>query len=120
MPLVVAHLDLILLFTIIFAAFIYVIGCIYDSLLYPEVCWTTNDYEGAATSRIEGFIVNHGRPTLHDGLLDHGHYTPQNQRRHVNDTQNAERLFIEISDDSDSNLDVPPVSPSPILPFEGK
>ncbi|EDR07321.1 uncharacterized protein LACBIDRAFT_328220 [Laccaria bicolor S238N-H82] len=38
---------------------------------------------------------------------DRGHHTLQNQRQHPSDTQNVDKVFIEISDDSDSDLDVP-------------
>ena len=42
------------------------------------------------------------RPTLHDCLFDRGRHALQNQRQHLSDTQNAEKFFIEILDDSDS------------------
>jgi hypothetical protein len=76
---------------------------IYDRL-YPEPRWTANKDKGATTSH-KSFIH---RPTLYDGPLDRGHHTLQNQRRHINDTQNVEKLFIEISGDSDSDLDALP------------
>ena len=104
MPLTIAHLDFVLLFTIIFiiaslfCVSIYVMGrYIYDRLCF-ELRWTANEDEGVMTSH-KGF--NH-RQMLHDGLFDRRHHTLQNQRLHVKDAQNAERLFIEISDDSDS------------------
>ena len=82
----------------LFYTFIYVTGrYIYDRL-YPEPRWTANEDEGV-TAGHKGF--NHC-PTLHDGPFDRGHHTLQNQRQHVKDTQNVETLFIEISDDSDS------------------
>ena len=103
-PLVVAHLDFILLLTIIFIiaylfyAFIYLTGrYIYDRL-YPGPRWTANEDAGVTPSH-KGFNY---RRTLHDGPFDRGHHTLPSQRQHVKDTQNAERLFIEISDDSDS------------------
>ena len=72
MPLAVAHLDFILLFTTIFIiaylfyAYIYVSGhYIYDRLNH-EHRWTVNEDEGVTTSH-EGF--NHRR-TLHDGPVD--------------------------------------------------
>jgi len=49
-------------------------------------------------------------PTLHDRPFDCGHHTLLDQRQHVSDTQNVEKLSIEVSDDSDSDLDAPPVS----------
>ena len=103
MPLTVAHLDFVLLFTIIFIVYLfYAFICktgryIYDRL-YPEPRWTANEDEGVTASH-KGF--SH-RPTLYDGPFDRGHHTLQNRRQHVKDTQNAERPFIDISDDSDS------------------
>ncbi|KIK05993.1 hypothetical protein K443DRAFT_319017 [Laccaria amethystina LaAM-08-1] len=89
MPLAVTCLNFVLLFIFIVVslsfAFIY-------NRLYPEPLWTANKDKG----------FNH-RPTLYDGPLDRGLHTLQNQRRHVNDTQH-----VEISDDSDSDLDAPP------------
>ena len=113
MPLAVAHLDFILLFTTIFIVtylfyeFINVTGRYIYERLYPELCWTANEDEGVTTSH-KGF--NH-RLTLYDGPFDRGHHTIQNQRQHLSDTWNVEKFFIEILDDSDSDLDVPLVSP---------
>ena len=113
MPLAIAHLDFILLFTMIFiiaslfCASIYVTGrYIYDRL-YFEPRWTANEDKDITTSP-KGFI---DRPTLHDGPFDRGHHTLQNQRQHLSDTRNVEKFFIEILDDSDSGLNVPLVSP---------
>jgi len=52
---------------------------------------------------------NH-HPTLHDDPFDRGHHTLQNQRQHVSDIQNVEKLSIEMSDNTDSDLDAPLVS----------
>ena len=113
MPLVVAHSDFILLFIIIFiiaslfCVSIYVTGrYIYDRL-YFKPRWTANEDKGRTTLP-NGFI---DRPTLHHGPFDRGRHTLQNQRQHLSDTQNVEKFFIEILDDSDSDLDVPLVSP---------
>jgi len=46
----------------------------------------------------------------HDGPFDCGHHILLDQRQHVSDIQNVEKLSIEVSDDSDSDLDAPPVS----------
>ena len=121
MPLTVAHLDFIFLFTIIFiiaslfCTSIYVTGrYIYDRL-YFEPRWTANEDKGITTSP-KG-IIDH--TTLDDGPFDHGHHTLQNQRQHLSDTRNVERFFIEILDDSDSGLDVPLVSPFTDSAFQG-
>ena len=113
MPLTVAHLDFILLFTIIiiiahlFYAFICVTGrYIYDRL-YPEPRWTSNE-DKSATIGPRGF---NDCPTLHDGLFDRGHHTLQNQRQYISNNQNVEKFFIEILDDSDSDLYVLLVRP---------
>ena len=121
MPLAVAHLDFILLFTIIFIttylffAFIYVTGWyIYDKL-YCERCWTSKDDKRAMIGP-KGFNV---RLTPLGGLFDRGHHMLRNQRQHFSDTQNVEKFFIEVLDNSDSDLDVHLVSPFANLAFEG-
>ena len=68
------------------------------------------------TTSHKGF--NH-RQTLHDGPFDRGHHTLQNQRLHVKDAQNVEKFFLEILEDSDSDLDVPLVSPFTDSAFQG-
>ena len=121
MPLAVADLEFILLFTIIFIiaylfyAFIYMTGrYIYDRL-YPEPCWTSNEDKSAAIGP-KGF---NDRLTLHDGPFDRGHHSLQNQRQHLSDIRNVEKFLIEILDNSDSDLDVSLVSPFTDSPFEG-
>ena len=121
MPLTVAHLDFILLFTIIiiiahlFYAFICVTGrYIYDRL-YPGPRWTSNE-DKSATIGPKGF---NDRPTLHDRLFDCGHHTLQNQRQRLSNNKNVEKFFIEILEDSDSDLSVPLVSPLIDSAFQG-
>jgi len=76
----------------------------------PNPARAANEDEGATTNH-KGFNY---RATLHYGLFDRGHHTLQNQRRRVSGTQNVEKLFTEISDDSDSDLDAPLDSETPL------
>ena len=121
MPLAVAHLDFMLLFTIIFiiaslfCAFIYVTGRYIYVRLNHEHRRISNE-DKRATIGLKGFI---DCPTSHGGLYDRGHHTLQNQRQHVSDTQNVEKCFIGISDDSDSDMDAPPVSLFTDSTFQG-